>query len=37
MAFARTQRLVTDLGEATRPGLAMLSVALRELRNLVQD
>jgi glutamate dehydrogenase len=35
MAFARARRLVTELGELTAPDLAMLSVALRELRNLV--
>ncbi|MBE7940626.1 MULTISPECIES: NAD-glutamate dehydrogenase [Ramlibacter] len=36
LAFARAQRLVTELGEAASPDLAMLSVALRELRNLVE-
>jgi glutamate dehydrogenase len=35
MAFARARRLVSELGELTAPDLAMLSVALRELRNLV--
>ena len=35
MAFARARRLVGELGELTAPDLAMLSVALRELRNLV--
>jgi glutamate dehydrogenase len=37
MAFARARRLVSDLGELTAPDLAMLSVALRELRNLAID
>jgi glutamate dehydrogenase len=35
MAFARARRLVGELGELTAPDLAMFSVALRELRNLV--
>jgi glutamate dehydrogenase len=35
MAFARARRLVGELAELTAPDLAMLSVALRELRNLV--
>jgi glutamate dehydrogenase len=34
-AFARARRLVTELADAPAPDLAMLSVALRELRNLV--
>jgi glutamate dehydrogenase len=34
MTFARARRLVAELAEATSPDLAMLSVALRELRNL---
>jgi glutamate dehydrogenase len=34
LAFARATRLLGELGETT-PDLAMLSVALRELRNLV--
>ncbi|HSV36026.1 MAG TPA: NAD-glutamate dehydrogenase [Ramlibacter sp.] len=33
--FARAKRLVGELAEATTPDLAMLSVALRELRNLI--
>jgi glutamate dehydrogenase len=33
--FARAKRLLADLAEAASPDLAMLSVALRELRNLV--
>ncbi|MBG9388390.1 NAD-glutamate dehydrogenase [Caenimonas aquaedulcis] len=37
MAFARARRLVGDLADTPNPDLAMLSVALRELRNLVQD
>ncbi|MES3001845.1 MAG: NAD-glutamate dehydrogenase domain-containing protein [Pseudomonadota bacterium] len=37
MAFARARRLVGDLAETPNPDLAMLSVALRELRNLVED
>jgi glutamate dehydrogenase len=37
MAFARASRLVGELGELTAPDLAMFSVALRELRNLVDD
>jgi glutamate dehydrogenase len=35
MAFARARRLVAELADAAAPDLAMLSVALRELRNLV--
>jgi glutamate dehydrogenase len=35
MAFARAKRLLAELAEAASPDLAMLSVALRELRNLV--
>jgi len=35
MAFARAKRLVAELADAAVPDLAMLSVALRELRNLV--
>jgi glutamate dehydrogenase len=35
MAFARAKRLVSELADAAVPDLAMLSVALRELRNLV--
>ncbi|NPC54811.1 NAD-glutamate dehydrogenase [Caenimonas soli] len=35
MAFARAKRLLGELAEAASPDLAMLSVALRELRNLV--
>ena len=35
MAFARARRLVSELAELTAPDLAMFSVALRELRNLV--
>jgi glutamate dehydrogenase len=34
-AFARAKRLVAELADAASPDLAMLSVALRELRNLV--
>jgi glutamate dehydrogenase len=34
-AFARAKRLVAELADAPSPELAMLSVALRELRNLV--
>ena len=34
-AYARAKRLVGELADATPPDLAMLSVALRELRNLV--
>jgi glutamate dehydrogenase len=34
-AFARARRLVAELADAASPDLAMLSVALRELRNLV--
>ncbi len=34
-AFARAKRLLAELAEAANPDLAMLSVALRELRNLV--
>jgi glutamate dehydrogenase len=34
-AFARAKRLLAELAEAASPDLAMLSVALRELRNLV--
>ena len=34
MAFARAKRLVAELADAASPDLAMLSVALRELRNL---
>ncbi len=34
-AFARAKRLVAELADAASPELAMLSVALRELRNLV--
>ncbi|MBA3773673.1 MAG: NAD-glutamate dehydrogenase [Ramlibacter sp.] len=34
-AYARAKRLLADLAEAASPDLAMLSVALRELRNLV--
>ena len=33
--LARAQRLLAELGDATHSDLAMLSVALRELRNLV--
>jgi glutamate dehydrogenase len=33
-AFARAKRLVAELADAASPDLAMLSVALRELRNL---
>ena len=33
-AMARVQRLLTELGDAKSVDLAMLSVALRELRNL---
>jgi glutamate dehydrogenase len=36
MAFARAKRLVSELADAAVPDLAMLSVALRELRNLVE-
>jgi len=35
VAFARAKRLVAELADAASPDLAMLSVALRELRNLV--
>jgi glutamate dehydrogenase len=35
MAFARARRLVAELADTASPDLAMLSVALRELRNLV--
>jgi glutamate dehydrogenase len=35
MAFARARRLVAELADAPGSDLAMLSVALRELRNLV--
>jgi glutamate dehydrogenase len=35
LAFARARRMLTELGDAPSPDLAMLSVALRELRNLV--
>ncbi|MEO7390694.1 MAG: NAD-glutamate dehydrogenase [Ramlibacter sp.] len=35
LAFARAKRLVGELGESANADLAMLSVALRELRNLV--
>jgi glutamate dehydrogenase len=35
MAFARARRLVAELADTAAPDLAMLSVALRELRNLV--
>ncbi|MBC7601624.1 MAG: NAD-glutamate dehydrogenase, partial [Ramlibacter sp.] len=34
LTFARARRLLADLRETTSPDLAMLSVALRELRNL---
>jgi glutamate dehydrogenase len=34
-AFARAKRLVAELADAASPDLAMLSVALRELRNLI--
>jgi glutamate dehydrogenase len=34
-AFARAKRLLAELADAAVPDLAMLSVALRELRNLV--
>jgi len=34
-AFSRARRLVAELADAASPDLAMLSVALRELRNLV--
>jgi glutamate dehydrogenase len=34
-AFARAKRLVAELADTANPDLAMLSVALRELRNLV--
>jgi glutamate dehydrogenase len=34
-AFARAKRLVSELADAATADLAMLSVALRELRNLV--
>ncbi len=34
MTFARAKRLVAELADTTTPDLAMLSVALRELRNL---
>ncbi|HSI53714.1 MAG TPA: NAD-glutamate dehydrogenase domain-containing protein, partial [Ramlibacter sp.] len=34
LTFARARRLVAELAETTAPDLAMLSVALRELRNL---
>ncbi len=34
LTFARARRLLGELGEAASPELAMLSVALRELRNL---
>jgi len=34
-AFARAKRLLAELADAATPDLAMLSVALRELRNLV--
>ncbi|WP_395689810.1 NAD-glutamate dehydrogenase [Caenimonas koreensis] len=34
LTFARASRLLSDLRETTNPDLAMLSVALRELRNL---
>jgi glutamate dehydrogenase len=34
-AFARAKRLVAELADAAVPDLAMLSVALRELRNLI--
>ncbi len=33
-AMDRVQRLLTELGDAKSVDLAMLSVALRELRNL---
>ena len=33
-AFTRSRRLVAELADAASPDLAMLSVALRELRNL---
>jgi glutamate dehydrogenase len=35
LAFARARRLVAELADTAAPDLAMLSVALRELRNLV--
>jgi glutamate dehydrogenase len=34
LTFARARRLVAELAETSSPDLAMLSVALRELRNL---
>ncbi|MES2783999.1 MAG: NAD-glutamate dehydrogenase [Pseudomonadota bacterium] len=35
LTFARARRLLADLGDTAHPDLAMLSVALREIRNLL--